>query len=134
MQVDNGHDIDTVMSLYNLIEYIDNYSNTSGTLWQCYRDKLNDTLTGSKSFEFKVKTLDDGNIKDAEMAVPLKYFFWRTLEMPLINCETSLNRKWSSTCIINNSRGVETFAIIDTKLYVPIVTLSTKDNAELLNN
>ena len=79
-----------------------------------------------------MKTLDDGNIKDAEMAVPLKYFFWRTLEMPLINCETSLNRKWSSTCIINNSRGVETFAIIDTKLYVPIVTLSTKDNAELL--
>ena len=38
-QVDNAKDIDIVMSIYNLIEYSDNYSKTSGTLWQCYRDE-----------------------------------------------------------------------------------------------
>ena len=59
--------------------------------------------------------------------VPLKYLsnFWRTLEMPLINCEVNLNLTWSSTCVITNSNGAATFEITDTKLYVPVVTLST---------
>ena len=47
--------------------------------------------------------------------------------MPLINCEVSLT--WSSTCVITNSPGAERFAITDTKLYVPVVTLSTQGNA-----
>ena len=65
---------------------------------------------------------------------PLKYLsnFWRTLEIPLINFELNLILTWSSTCVITNSTGAEGFIITDTKLYVPIVTLSTKDNAELL--
>ena len=65
--------------------------------------------------------------------VPLKYFsnFWRTLEMPLINCEVSLILAWSSTCVITNSTGAGAFEITDTKLYVPLVTLSTQDNSKL---
>ena len=66
--------------------------------------------------------------------VPLKYLsnFWRTLKMPLINCEVSLIFTWSSTCVITNSTGEGKFKITDTKLFVPVVTLSTQDNAKLL--
>ena len=66
--------------------------------------------------------------------VPLKYWsnFWRTLEMPLINCEVNLILTWSSTCVITNSKGAGTFAITDTKLSVPVVTLLTQDNSKLL--
>ena len=52
--------------------------------------------------------------------------------MPLINCEVNLILTWSSTCVITNSTGARTFAITDAKLYVPVVTLSTKENAKLL--
>ena len=52
--------------------------------------------------------------------------------MPLINCEVSLFLTWSSTCVITNSTGEGRFTITDTKLYVPVVTLSTQDNAKLL--
>ena len=69
--------------------------------------------------------------------VPLKYLsnFWRTLEMPLINCEANLILTWSSTCILvaaNIPNQNATFAITDTKLYVPVVTLSTQENTKLL--
>ena len=52
--------------------------------------------------------------------------------MPWIKCEVNLISTWSSTCVITNSTGAERFAITDTKLYVPVVTLSTQDNAKLL--
>ena len=52
--------------------------------------------------------------------------------MPLINCEVSLILTWASTCVVTNCTGAGRFAITDTKLYVPVVTLSTKDNAKLL--
>ena len=66
--------------------------------------------------------------------VQLKYLsnFWRTLEMPLINCEVNLILTWSSACFVTNSTGAGTFEIKDTKLYDPVVTLSTQDNAKLL--
>ena len=66
--------------------------------------------------------------------VPLKYLsnFWRTLEMLLINCEVNLILTWSSTCVITNSTGAGRFAITDTRLYVPVVTLSTQGNTKLL--
>ena len=68
---------------------------------------------------------------------PLKYLsnFWRTLEMPLINCEITLLLTWSTSCIIVSTDVANqnaTFAITDTKLYVPVVTLSPQDNAKLL--
>ena len=124
--------------MYNLIEYSDNYSKTSGSLWQYYKDDPNDNLTDSESFKSKVKitgkTPAAGNTKDVEIIVPLKYLsnFWRTLEMPLINCEVNLILTWSSTCVTTNSRVAWRFAITDTKLYVSVVTLSTHDNAKLL--
>ena len=66
--------------------------------------------------------------------VSLKYLsnFWRTLEMPLINFEVNLIFTWSSTCNITNSTGAGTFEITDTKLYVPVVTLSTQENTKFL--
>ena len=73
-------------------------------------------------------------IQDVEIIVPLKYLsnFWRTLEIPLINCEVNLTLTWSATCVISSATGETKFKITETKLYVPVVTLSTQDNAKLL--
>ena len=126
------------MPMHNLIEYSDNYSKTSGSLWQYYRDEPNDNLADSESFKPKTKITGKnraaGNGKDVEIMVPLKCLsnFWRTLEMPLINCEANLILTWSSTCVITNSTCAGTFEITDTKLNVPVVTLSTQDNSKLL--
>ena len=121
-QVDNAKDINIVMPMYNLIGYSDNYAKTSGSLWEYFRNELNNNLANSESFKFKVKitgkTPNNDNEKDVEIMVPLKYLsnFWRTLEMPLINCEVNLILTWSSTCVITNSTGAGTFEITDTKL------------------
>ena len=79
----------------------------------------------------------DNGTKNVEIMVPLKYVsnFWSTLEMPLINCEINLILTWNASCVIvstNVANQNATFAITDTKLYVPVVTLSTQDNARLL--
>ena len=122
--------------MYNLIEYNDNYSKTSGGLWQYYRDEPNDNLPDSESFKSKVKITgkapDDENTKDVEIIVPLKYLSnsWRTLEMLLINCEVNLFLSWSKDFVITNSAGAEKFEITDTHLYVTVVSLSTQDNAK----
>ena len=126
------------MPMYNLIEYNDNYAKTSRGLWQYYRDEPNDNLADFESFKYKIKitgkTPNDGNEKNVEIMVPLKHLsnFWRTLEMPLINCEVILFLTWSPTCVITNSTGQGKYKITDTSLYVPVVTLSTKDNEKLL--
>ena len=146
VQIDNAKDIDIVTPMYNLIEYSDN----SGSLWQYCKDIparndnneiVNFTANNlTDSFNFKVKiTGQTGNegTKDVEIMVPLKYLsnFWRTLEMPLINCEVNLILTWSSTCVLiatNIPNQNATFAITDTKLYVPVVNLSTQENAKFL--
>ena len=92
--------IDIVMPMYKLIEYSDIYSKTYGRLWQYYKDDPNDNITQSESFKSKLKmtgkTPAAGNTKDVQIIVPLKYLsnFWRTLEMPLINCEVNLILTW----------------------------------------
>ena len=137
-QIDNAKDIDIVMPMYNLIEYSDNYAKTAGSLWQYFRDEpvANDDIEDSKSFKSKIKitgkTPNDDNEKDVEIMVPLKYLsnFWRTLEVPLINCEVSLILTWSSNCVITESNGAGKFAITDTKVYVPVVILSTQENTK----
>ena len=149
-QIDNAKDIDIVMPMYNLIEYSDNYAKTIGSLWQYCKDipalNANDEITAfdvnnvTDSFHFKVKITGrtgNGGTKDIEIMVPLKYLsnFWRTLEMPLINCEVNLILTWSSTYVLiatNISNQNATFAITDTKLYVPVVTLSTQENTKFL--
>ena len=67
------------------------------------------------------------------MAVSLKYLsnFWGTLEIPFINCEINFILVWSENCAISSGTGTTKFKITDTKLYVPVVTLSTQDNAKL---
>ena len=63
--------------------------------------------------------------------VPFKYLskFWGTLKIPLINCEINLILAWSANCVISNAPvSEETFAITDTKIYFPIVTLSIGDD------
>ena len=78
-------------------------------------------------------TAVDGT-KNAEIKVPLKYLsnFWRSLEMALINCGINLILTWSDKFVLSNDEKATTFAITDTKLYLPVVTLSTQDNAKLL--
>ena len=71
--------------------------------------------------------------------VPLKYLsdFWSTLKMPLINCETKLIRTWSEKCVVASNTAANqatTLAIIVTKLYVSVVTLSIDDNAKYYSN
>ena len=72
--------------------------------------------------------------KNFEIIVPLKYLsnFWRTLEMPLINYEVNLTLTWSPTCVISSATGETKFKITETKIYVPVVTLSTQDNGKSL--
>ena len=149
-QIDNAKDIDIVMLMYNLIEYSDNYAKTTGSLWQYCKDIPARNANGDIAifaennttdlFKFKAKiTGQTGNngTKDVEIMVPLKHLsnFWRTLEMPLINCEVNLILTWSSNCVhiataIQNQNA--TFAITDTKLYVPVVTLSMEENTKFL--
>ena len=148
-QAENANDLDIVMSMYNLIDYSENYSKTSGSFWQYCKDipavNINNAIVNftdhnfTDSFNFKAEitgqTGDDG-IKNVEIMVPLVYLsvFWRSLELPLINCEVNLILTWSANYVIVSSNVANqnaTFAITDTKLYVPVVTLSTQDNAIL---
>ena len=128
---DNAKDIDIVTPMHNLIEYSDDYSKTAGRLGQYYKDEPNGNLGHSESFKSKVKitgnTPDNGNTKDVEIIVQLKYLstFWRTLEMPLINFVFHLFLTWSSICSITHSTDAGIFAIADTKRYVAVATLST---------
>ena len=84
-----------------------------------------------------VQTNNNGRIDNVEIMVPLKYLsnFWRTLKMPLINCEVELILNWSANCVIIYADVVNqnaTFTITETNLYIPVVILSTQDNAKLL--
>ena len=132
------------MAMYNLIEYSDNYSDTSGRLWQFKRDEIigNINLANNNSSSFKYKTnligstdADGVNRKkeSIKIVVPLKYLsnFWRSLEIPLINCKVELSLRWYKNCILSNVAVNSIFKITDAKLYVPIVTIKTEDNAKL---
>ena len=146
-QIDNAKHIDILMPIYNLIEYSDNYSETSGNLWKNYRDEqaLSDAgaianfhaADNSALFNFKQKitgVTGSNGTKKVEMMVPLKYLsnFWRTLEMPWINCEINLILSWSDRCVLSKKTKAITLAITNTKLYVKVVTLLTHDNAKVL--
>ena len=84
--------------IHNLIEYNDNYSGTTASLWQYHKDEPKDNIT--------------------EIAVPLKCLsnFWKTLEMSLINCKINLIITLSENCVISRVNRRTTFAIADTKL------------------
>ena len=138
------------MPMYDLIEYSNSYSKTSGILLQYFSDEpaladnsgITDFNEDNVTNLFKIKdkiTGKTGNsgTKGVEGMLPLKYLsnFWRTFEMPLINGEINLDLKWSKYCVIvatNVVAQATTFSTTDTKLYVPVVTLSTQENAKLL--
>ena len=162
------------MPMYNLLEYSKNYNKTTGSLWNYYRDEPSDPVSSNfESFKYKTNitgnpynidekiTDDDGNEVDnpkydaskvgkneTEVVIPLKYLsnFWRSLNIPLINCEVELILTWSKNCILadmterveqdNNPatvapNGLE-FKITDTKLYVPVVSLSKENDIKPL--
>ena len=103
--IDKAEYINITMPMYNLIEYSDNYSDTSGSLWQFKRDEIinNEDVTNDNnapSFKYKANlignTENNGTKNGVKIAVPLKYLsnFWRSLEMPLINCKIEISLKW----------------------------------------
>ena len=142
--------------MYNLLEYSKDCKKATGSLWNCYRDQPSNPLsTDSESFKYKTSITgntynvdnDDDNYdtnradkNEAEIVIPLKYLsnFWRSLNIPLINCEVEIILAWTSSCILadmavasNPPTGLE-FQIKDTKLYVPVVTLSKESDIKLL--
>ena len=95
---DETNFINITMPMYNLTEYSDNYSDTSGSLWDFKRDKIVDNANvtnddNDPSSKYKASLIGNteinGTKKRVKIAVPLKYLsnFWRSLEMPLINCK-----------------------------------------------
>ena len=157
VQIDSVEDLDIVMPMYKLLEYSENYRKTTGSLWNYYRDEPSNPLSsGSKSFKYKTSftsitgntyNFDDGEAgydkvgkNETEVVVPLKHLsnFWRSLNMPLINCEIRLILTWSKNCIFadmavanNPPTGLE-FQITGTKMYIPVVTLSKENDKKLL--
>ena len=145
--VDKSKHIYIVMPMYNLIEYSDNFSDTSGSLLQFKRDEVpadngDLTINNSQSFRYKVTLLGkaanavndtNSSVKEAKIFVPLKYFsnFWRSLEMLFINCKIYLELNWIEDYILSSAGSTAKLAITHTKLHFPIVTLSTKDSANL---
>ena len=164
--VENAEDFDIAMPMYNLLEYSKNYEKTSGSLFNYYRDNpseliigdgdnaINISIRNSKSFDYKTEitgSLDAGEDEkeDVTIAIPLKYLgnFWRSLDIPLINCEITLVLSWYKECVLVgrafrgppaaaanriNSPTSAKFEITDCKLYVPVVTLSAENDNELL--
>ena len=143
------------MPMQNLTEYSDNYSDTSGSLCGFKRDEINThanvCTANSSSFKYKssiIGNTEAGRTKNGvKIAVPLKYLsnFWRSLEIPLINCKVELFLEQTENCLLSGGENINdagavanagtaaTFKITDAKLYVPIVTLSVEDNAKLSN-
>ena len=135
------------MPMYNLIEYNPDYSETTGSLWFYYIDEatnFNSIIANTDNLKFfmhKTKLLEnteaDGDkriLRNVGPAVPLKYSsnFWRSREISLINCKPKLKLKWKMNSVLsaagnnndNNRDDNIIFNIKDTKLYVPVETLS----------
>ena len=103
MFINEANYIYIAMPMYNLIEHSDKYSVTLGSLWQFKRHEFTNnnadlTADSSQSCKYKAalveKTADavnntNSSVKNAEIFVPLKYLsnFWKSLDMPLINCK-----------------------------------------------
>ena len=123
---DEAEHINIAMPMYNLIEYSDNYSDTSGSLWQFKRDEIeedanltvvaNHIPNNSSSYKYKSSFISNRN--GGKTAVPLEYLskFWRLLEIPLINCRVELSLTWNQNCILTSLAGNSTFTITDAKL------------------
>ena len=150
----NGTFVDyaNFINIAMLIEYSDNYSDTSGSLWCFKRDEVANNANvanndNAPSFKYKANLIGDteadGTKQRIKVAVLLKYLsnFWRSLEIPLINCKVEISLNWIENCVLTTAEvganadttGVNsaTFKITDVKLYLPVVTLSVGDNLKL---
>ena len=124
--VETAENLDIIIPIYNLIEYSDNYADSSGSLYQFKRDEslmndarnhLNVTLDNSTSFKNRAILLGkandaDGNdrlLKNVKIVVPLKHLlnFLRSLEMLLINCKIHLELNLNNNCVMH---GANTYA------------------------
>ena len=151
--------------MYNLLEYSKNYRKTTGSLWNYYRDEPNSStddneimhsILNSESFDYKANFIENGVTQnnltknDVKVVVPLKHLinFWRSLNIPLINCEVEIILTWFKNCVLIDKSTREAdynapidrlianpenaiFVIKDTKLYVPVVTLSKENDIKL---
>ena len=123
IKIDNAEDLDVVM---HLLEYNKNYKKATGSLWNYYRDQPSDPLfSNSESFKYETSitgnyynidekiTNYDGNevdnpkyganeVDETDVAIPLKHLsnFWRSLNIPLINCAVELILIWSKNCVL----------------------------------
>ena len=117
VKIDNAEELDVVMPVYNLLEYSKNYTKTTGSLWNYYRDEPSSTIgannithsiLNSKSFDYKASFIENGvthdNLtkNDVKVVVPLKHLsnFWRHLDIPLINCEVEVILTWFKNCVL----------------------------------
>ena len=166
VKIDNAEDLHVVIPMYNLLEYSKNYRKTTGRLCIYYRGEANSGVNGginysimdSKSFDYKVNFIKNGVTQGnltkngVKIVVPLTYLsnFWRSLNIPLINCEIELILTWFTNCVLISKATREAndgtnsvvqkidnpenaiLEITDTKLYVPVVTLSKENDAKLL--
>ena len=155
-----------MIPMYNLLEYSKNYRKTTVSLWDYYRNEPNGgvsngitySIMNSESFSHKSNFVEgrvtQNNLtkNDVKIVVSLKYLsnFWRSLNIPLINCEVELILTWFKNCVLISKARREAnydadpviyetdnpenviFEITDTKLYVPVVTLSKENDTKPL--
>ena len=118
IKVDNAEDLEVVLPMYNLLEYSKNYRKATGSLWNYYRDEPSNPLSSnSESFKHKTRITEntynacageagyDANKvgkNETEVVISLKHLsnFWRSLNIPLINCEVELILAWSKNCVL----------------------------------
>ena len=166
IKIDNEEDLDVVMSLYNLFEYSKNYRKTTSSLSNYYRDEpisstdnnnITHSILNSESFDYQANFMENSvtynNLTktDVKIGVPLKCLsnFWRSLDIPLINCEVKLILNLFKNCVVIDKLARDAdyhanpiiyeidnpenamFQITHSELFVPVVTLSKENDIKL---
>ena len=166
VKIDNAEDLDVVMPMYNLLEYSKNYKKTMTEI-NYYRDEpsssvgannITPSILNSESLDYKANFTENGVTQnsltknDAKVVAPLKHLsnFWKSLNIPLINCEVELILTWFKNCVLIDKLTREAdydadpgvnkidnpenaiFEIKETKLFLPVVTLSKENDIKLL--
>ena len=154
--IDNAEDLDVVMPMYNLLEYSKNYYRDEPNS-STDKDNITHSILNSKTFDYKanfIGSVTNNNLtkNDVKIVIPLKHLsnFWKNLNIPLIHCEVKLILTWFKHCVLINKSTRDTnhganpivhkidnpenatFQITNTKLYVPVVTLSKENGIKLL--
>ena len=138
VKIDNAEDLDVVMLMYNLLEYSKKHRKTTGSLWNYYRDDPSSTIGANnithsildlESFVYKASFMENGiahdNLtkNDVKVVVPLKHLsnFWKSLNIPLINCEVELILTWFKNCVLIDKSTREANYDADPNVYELII-------------